>query len=65
MFQKNKNRTGKDLLAFVGLGFWCLFVICSFNWIVSCFVYGIKHPKKTQIEVLLRTPKTFMWDFKD
>jgi hypothetical protein len=53
-------RLFKDKLFF----FLFIYYICILYSLTVNFVYHLTHPKKTQIEVLLRTHKNFIWNFK-
>lgn len=40
-----------------------LFLIAVFlNVAVTSIVYGLKHPHKTQTEIFLHIPKSFIWN---
>jgi len=34
------------------------------NCAISCFVNRMKNPKKTETELMIDIPKSFIWDFK-
>ena len=37
-----------------------LFII---NMSITCLIYALKHPSKTQTEVFLHIPESFEWNF--
>ena len=51
-----KERFLPKLLIFAGT----LFVI---NMSITCAIYALKHPSKTQTEVFLHIPESFEWNF--
>lgn len=39
-------------------------LICIMNVSVTSFIYSIKHPDKTQMEVLMHVPYHYGWNFE-
>lgn len=55
-YKPKKNRV-KQIL-------YLLLFLIVINAAVTSFIYGIKHPKKTETERFLHIPKSFIWNFK-
>lgn len=45
--------------------FYVLIMLFVMNWLFSNLIYSFTHPAKTQMEVLKRSPKNFIWNFKN
>lgn len=41
-----------------------LFYIIVINFVIANTIDGFKHPDMTHMRVFLRTPQTFLWDFR-
>lgn len=39
-------------------------ILFAINMSITCAIYALKHPSKTQTEVFLHIPKSFEWNFK-
>lgn len=58
---KPKKKKLKDIIYLILL--FLLFVVISWNAVTS-IIYRFKNPKKTETEVLLHIPKSFILNFK-
>lgn len=39
-------------------------ILFAINMSITCAIYALKHPSKTQTEVFLHIPESFEWNFK-